>query len=122
MENISLAIVTENREYARALSLAMLNVCRDFIIKIISREEFMSLRQDFYNHNNRGAFCNQFDLILWDGEDAREAYGDSIIFMAEKQSLAIKDYENRRFGLYKYSPAKSLVADIFEIYSYLTGR
>lgn len=109
MENIFLAVVTDDKEYGRALSLAMLSICRSFIIKIFTAEAF---------------FCQkcQVDLILWDGEEAKGAYGGKIIYLAEKSSDTVKNLPGKRFCLYKYSTAACIVASVFEIYEALTGR
>lgn len=109
MENIFLAIVTDDKEYGRALSLAMLSICRSFIIKIFTAEAF---------------FCQkcQADVILWDGEEAKLSYGGRIVYLAEKSSDTVKNLPGKRFCLYKYSTAACMVASVFEIYEALTGR
>ena len=109
METIMIAIVTDDKEYGRSLSLGMLNICRGFIIRIFSAEEF--LREN-----------KPFDIVLWDGEEVREAYGGRIVYLAEKSSEALKSISDKSFCIYKYSPAACMVASIFEIYEVLTGR
>ncbi|MDO4746218.1 MAG: hypothetical protein Q4B18_06660 [Bacillota bacterium] len=109
MESLFLAIVTDDKDYARSLSLAMLNVCRGFIIRIFNAEEFLDENKDF-------------DIVLWDGEEAKEAYGGRIVYLAEKPSEVINDISHKRFCVYKYNYAASMVAAVFEIYEALTGR
>lgn len=109
MDNIFLAIVTDDREYGRSLSLALLNVCRGFIIRIFTAEEYLELN-------------GTFDLILWDGDEARVGYGGRIIYMAEKQSDIIMNYQEKRFCIYKYNSASNMVAVLFDIYEALTGK
>lgn len=109
MENIFLAVVTDDKEYGRALSLAMLSVCRSFIIKIFTAEEFFRRRL-------------RVDLILWDGEEAKGSYGGKIVYLAEKSSDTVKNLTGKKFCIYKYSTAACIVASIFEIYEALTGR
>lgn len=109
MDNLFLAIVTRDKEYGRSLSLAMLSVCRSFIIRIFSAEEFLEENRDY-------------DIVLWDGEEVREAYGGRIVYLAEKPSEAIRNISQKRFCLYKYSSAACIVSAIFEIYKELTGR
>ncbi|NLD19084.1 MAG: hypothetical protein GX663_02395 [Clostridiales bacterium] len=109
MENISLSIVTDDREYGRALGLAILNVCNDFVVTVSQKQEFIK----------RG---KRTDLILWDGEEARSAYGGNIVLISEKPSMTMVDLSNNRYSLYKYSPAYVMVGSLFEIYSRLTGR
>lgn len=109
METIFLAIVTDDREYGKALSLAMLSVCRNFIIKIFKAEEFFENR------------CRA-DLILWDGEEARSSYGGKIVYLAEKSSDVRSSPSGKKFCIYKYGAAIGIVASVFEIYEALTGR
>lgn len=47
MEHISLAIVSDNKEYSKALGMAVLNICNDFAIKIFSCGEFFKEKNHF---------------------------------------------------------------------------
>lgn len=109
MESIFVAIVTDDREYGRSLSLGILSVCRSFIIRIYSAEEFLMEKREF-------------DMVLWDGNEAKVAYGGRIVYLAEKPSEVLKSAAEKRFCIYKYSAAASMVAALFEIYEALTGR
>lgn len=109
MENIFIAIVTDDKEYGRSLSLGMLNVCRGFIIRIFSAEEFLNVNREY-------------DLVLWDGDEVSRVYGGRIIYLAEKPSDVAKNIAEKRFSIYKYSTAATIVAAVFEIYEALTGR
>jgi len=109
MENIFIAIVTDDKEYGRSLSLGMLNVCRGFIIRIFTAEEFLSADREY-------------DLVLWDGDEVSRVYGGRIIYLAEKPSDVAKNIAEKRFSIYKYSTAAAVVATVFEIYEALTGR
>ncbi len=109
MENIFIAIVTDNREYGRALSLAMLSICRSFIIKINDENEFF--QED-----------KRYDLVLWDSKNKRMEYCENIVFLADKPSEAVKDFDKKYFSLYKYCPADCIVTSLFEIYEAITGR
>ena len=109
MENIFVAIVTWDKEYGRSLSLAMLSICRGFIIRIFDAEEFLEENRDF-------------DIVLWDGEEAKNSYGGRIVYLAEKPSEVARNMVESRYCLYKYASATSMVASIFEIYEALTGR
>lgn len=109
MENIFIAIVTDDKEYGRSLSLGILSICRGFIIRIFNAEEFLS--ED-----------REYDLILWDGDEVSQVYGGRIIYLAEKPSDIAKNIAEKRFSIYKYSTAASIVASVFEIYEVLTGR
>lgn len=109
MENIFIAIVTDDKEYGRSLSLGMLNVCRGFIIRIFTAEEFLTVKKEY-------------DLVLWDGNEVSRVYGGRIIYLAEKPSEVAKNLAEKRFSIYKYSTAAAIVAAVFEIYEALTGR
>ena len=78
MENIFIAIVTDDKEYGRSLSLGMLNVCRGFIIRIFTAEEFLTVKKEY-------------DLVLWDGNEVSRVYGGRIIYLAEKPSEVAKN-------------------------------
>jgi len=109
MENIFIAIVTDDKEYGRSLSLGMLNVCRGFIIRIFTAEEFLTVKKEY-------------DLVLWDGNEVSRVYGGRIIYLAEKPSEVARNLAEKRFSIYKYSTAAAIVAAVFEIYEALTGR
>lgn len=109
MESIFVAIVTGNAEYGRSLSLGILSVCRSFIIRIYSMEEFASEER-------------KFDIVLWDGETRSEDTEDKIIYLVEKPSDVAKNASQKKFCIYKYCAAASMVAALFEIYEKLTGR
>lgn len=109
MEYMFIAIVTDDKEYGRTLSLSILSVCRDFIIRVLSAEEFLN-------------DAPKFDLVLWDGDEVKNAFGGRIIYLADKPSDAIKNIAEKRFCIYKYSNATCIVASLFEIYQELTGK
>ncbi len=68
MDNISIAIVTDDKMYGKALGVAILNICGTVFLKICSWEEFLQERNRFYEKDSSGVFSNRFDIILWDGE------------------------------------------------------
>lgn len=109
MENIFLALVTDDREYGRALGLAMLSVCRNFIISVLGTEQFLGK-------------SHSFDLVLWDGIEAGDIYGGKLVYLAERPSDVVRNTAGRRFCIYKYSAADHMVASVFEIYEAVTGR
>lgn len=122
MDNINIALVTDDRDYGKALGMALLNVCREFVIKLYSKDRFFDDMHKFYERSEEGLFTDSFDLVLWDGEEAEELYGDNIVLVAEQEAMTIKDFSEKRFCIYKYSCARSLVSDLLEIYGALTGR
>lgn len=106
METIKLAIVTKDRDYGRALSLALVDVYKTFTITLYQSDPI---------HNQ----LESFDLILMDSE---EGIGGKFIGLAEKPSLADRDYEKKIFTLYKYSNVRQLAGELLFLYSFLTGR
>ena len=49
MENIKIALITDNREYGRALGRGLLNVCRTFVIHLFDKDCFLSDVNKFYD-------------------------------------------------------------------------
>lgn len=81
MENISVAVVTDNENYGKALSAGLLNVDRSFIVSLINKDEFM-IKMKKCSSDGRGVYFTQsFDLILWDGEEAYSFYEGNIVFL-----------------------------------------
>lgn len=120
MENISVAVITDDREYGRALGLSLLSVCRTFIIKVILKENFTEIVEHIYSDNR--TLSEEYDLILWDGTEVSEVYGGNLVMMTEKPSMAVRDHKDKRFSIYKYDSAQIMVGNLFEIYACLTGR
>ncbi len=109
MENIFLAVVTDDKEYGRALGLAMLSICRNFIISVLGTEQFLNRRYGF-------------DLVLWDGIEAGDIYRGKLVYLAERPSDVVRNAAEKRFCIYKYSAANHVVNSVFEIYETVTGR
>ena len=122
MENLSLVIVTDDREYGRALGQALLQLCSGTMIRIFRKEEFFSQRHEHESSGEGAIFLSSADLILWDGPEAEVSYGGRIILLTEKPSMAVSDHQGKRFCIYKYSQAQSIAAALFDIYSDLTGH
>lgn len=122
MENIKIALVSDDREYGRALGMGLLNVCRSLVIRIMSKEGFFAEMHRFHLEHIQEPFSDEFDIILWDGEEARESYGGNLVFLAEKPSMINKDIKRKKFSIYKYSCAQCFVSEIFDIYSSITGN
>lgn len=106
MENIKLAVVAKDKEYGRALGLALVAVYQTFTV---------TLYQSVPVHTK----LEQFDLVLKDYEAGDT--GD-YIYLVEKPSMVVKDYENRKFRLYKYGNVRQLTGELLFIYTSLTGR
>ena len=122
MENISLAIVTDDKKYGKALGIALLNIFGTFLLKVLSWEEFIRERGRYYNQEPEGVFSSNFDMILWDGPEAEAGYGGKIILLTPDPARAVKNYNEKKFSIYKYSPAQTMVSSLIDIYSFLTGR
>lgn len=121
MENMELAIVTDDAEYGRALSLGLLKLCRSFIMNVFSKDAFLDRMREGCE-NGEAPFSGKFDIVLWDGSEAGNICGGNIVMLAEKPSSVITDSENGRYCLYRYSCAGSLVAGIFGIYRRIQGK
>lgn len=122
MGNISLLIVSDDREYGRVLGQAILHICTQILIQLMSKEEFFLMRRRSGRQRDGSCFVDTADLILWDGEEAESVYGGRIVLLSEKPEMAVKKISEKRFCIYKYSTAQSVVSEIFEIYSVLTGK
>ena len=110
MENLSLVIVTDDREYGRALGQALLQLCSGMMIRIFRKEEFFLRRREYESSGEGAVFLSSADLILWDGPEAEVSYGGRIILLTEKPSMAVSDHLEKRFCIYKYSQAQSIAA------------
>lgn len=119
VENLRIAIVSRDEAYNRALSLSLLNACRDFDIEVFDSEGFV---REWSEYEGRGAYYDTFDIVLWAGDEISESYGDNIVFLTDKTSLMRNDYKLNKFCIYKYSSAHTMLSAIFDIYSHLTGR
>lgn len=119
MENITVAIVSSDEAYNRALMMAMVSVCRELSVRSFTGRQFVN---NWTEYSGKGEYYDTFDIILWAGEEISESYGDNIVYLTDKASLIRKDYSSNRFCIYKYSTANTMVAAIFDIYAHLTGR
>ncbi len=119
MEKLSLAIVSRNEDYNKALSMSLVSVYRDFNIKCFDSEEFI---REWVGYTGKGLFHETFDMVLWAGEEISDSFVDNIVYLCDKLDLIQKDYSNNRFCIYKYSTANAIVASIFDIYTHLTGE
>lgn len=121
MGNISLVIVTDDREYGRALGHALIHICSQILVRIMGKDEFFRSGK-LCSGENPGLSAYDADLIMWDGEEAEGAYGGRIVLLSEKRTLAAKDFAAGKFCIYRYSQVQAIIADIFDIYSFITGR
>ena len=108
MENIKIALITKDRDYGKALGLALVDVYRNFTV---------TLFQSVPLHNE----LDKMDLVLIDNDVNIKINGKNI-WLAEKQSQIYKDYEEKIFRLYKYSNVRNLAGELLFIYASLTGR
>ena len=99
MENISLAIVTDDKKYGKALGIALLNICGTFLLKVYTWDEFVREREQYYIQEPSGVFSNNFDMLLWDGDEAENAYGGKVILMTSDPVRAVKNYNEKKLSL-----------------------
>ncbi len=118
MENISLLIVTDDKEYGRALSRAILYLCSRVLIRLAGKEEFFEKVREA----GEDAVLDSADMILWDGKEAEHAYGGRIVLLSEKPSMAVRNFGEKKFCIYKYSQGQVIVAALMEIYGSLTEK
>lgn len=119
MEYLNIAVVSSDEDYNRTLCMSLLHSCLQIEVTAYTSRQFVLAWSE---HQGSGAFYDCYDLILWAGDEICDSYGDNIIYLTDRSSLVNIDYEARRFALYKYESTTDLVALIFDIYSYLTGR
>ncbi len=106
MENIKLAVITKDKDYGRALGLALVEVYKSFTV---------TLFQSVPIHSK----LEEFDLVL---KDFEKEDSEPFIYLVEKPSMTEKNYEDKRFRLYKYSNVRQLAGELLFIYTALTGR
>ena len=95
MENIKIALISEDQEYAKALGLGLLHVCRTFLIRIFLPQGFETKVTEM------GA-----DLILWDDRNTENEATkrfikdrDNLVHLAEKPSMVRKDFSQKKLSL-----------------------
>lgn len=108
MENIKIGLITKDRDYGKALGLAMVDVYRNFTV---------TLFQSAPLHNE----LDKMDLVLADSSADVKISGKYIL-LTEKQSQIYKDYDENIYKLYKYSNVRNLAGELLFIYASLTGR
>lgn len=110
MENITIALVTDDSRYGRALSRGLQHCNRGFVIDIFGRDRFLERWAE-----EGEAFRDAFDLILWDGEEAEGSGCDGMVRLTEHSAEG-----DMQIG--KYLPAGAFTAEIFRAYEACTGR
>ncbi len=108
MENIKIGLITDDREYGKALGLALVDVYRNFTVTLFKSVPL---------HNE----LDKMDLVLADSADGLRIKGKTIQ-LVEKQSMINKDYDDNIYRLYKYSNVRNLAGELLFIYANLTGR
>lgn len=119
MDKITIAVVSSDRDYGKALSMSLLAACGDVAIRVFDSREFIG---EWSLYKGRGAYYDCFDIVLWAGDEVKGAYGGNIVYLTDKVSSVRSDYGEKKFSLYKYTSAQNLMSYVFEIYSFLTGR
>ena len=150
MENINLAVVTDDRAYGEALAHGLISVCRTMIVNLFTPDGFMApeAHEDLAPSSGMAPEAHDdlapssgmapgaglkpgsdlapnselpgFDLVLWDGTP--RISGPEIVRLVDKPSLACRGVRSDGYRIYKYSPAGRIVSEIFDIYGKVTGR
>ena len=116
MEYIKLAIVSDDRPYAEAVTRSLLVGNRNFDFSLFPCYAFC----ERWEKEGIG-FREGFDLILWDSEVIEEACRSNIIWLTERRSTA-EAQPHQAAVIWKYSPSMEMVAAVFRFYEELTGR
>ena len=118
MEKIRLCIVTDDAHYGRALAAALQECHRGFVLELMGKDPML--------RRWRAAgwrFREEYDLILWDGEEIQKLYEGNVIWLTERRRPEREDPSGAgSFCLYKYDRGSAMTAEIFRILSRLTGR
>ena len=110
MENISLAIVTDDRDYGKALGLSLLSVYGRFTLSIMEEKD--------YAEQSR---IKKFDAILWDGEGF-DSQDERIILLTEGEGSSDRQAPEEKPALCKYAGGQAAAAEILGIYRQMTGK
>lgn len=108
MENIKIGLITNDRDYGKALGLALVDVYRNFTVTLFKS---VPLHTEM----------DKMDLVLTDRTDGITVKG-KIIKLVDKHSQIDKNYEDNIYRLYKYSNIRNLAKELLFIYANLTGR
>lgn len=119
MEHLNIAVVSSDEAYNRTFCMSLVHACRQIDTTSYTTRQFIL---DWADYEGPGAFYDCFDLILWAGEEIGDSYGENIVYLTDRESLAKMDYAGSRFSLYRYNSAGTIVAEVFDIYAHLTGR
>lgn len=119
MENLKIAVVSPDEAYNRVFCMSLLQACRQIEAKAYTTRQFIL---NWADYEGPGAFYDCFDLVLWAGDEISDSYGDNIVYLTDRLSLTGMDYAAGKFAIYRYSPSGTIIAQIFDIYSHLTGR
>ena len=119
MEHLKVAVVSSDEAYNRVFCMSLLHACKQIEVTAYTTRQFVL---DWADYRGPGTFYDIFDIILWAGEEVRDSYGDNIIYLTDRASLVQMDYAGSRFALYRFSPACTIIAELFDIYTHLTGR
>lgn len=124
MENLNIAVVSNDKDYARTMGLAVINVCRTIVINVFTEEEFATETDNESAALEAGRVFDGFDVVLYDSNDTRaiDRNKHSVIYLVDKPSLACRKLSQGLFCVFKYIPAQRMVSEIFEIYGQITGR
>ena len=93
MENINIAVVSSDEAYNRVFCMSLLDACRQIEVTSYTSRQFVL---EWAQYKGPGAFYDNYDMILWAGDEIRDSYSDNIIFLTDKTSLVNMDYAGSR--------------------------
>ena len=113
MKQFSIAIVSDDLDYAEALSRGLKHRSKAFLISIYTPGGFTE------KWKNEGlAFRKGFGIILWDGSDGERIRGDNIIWVTERRADAdeSKNRTGRGNTIFRYNLASVIHGQILDVY------
>lgn len=118
MESLNIAVVSPDEAYNRVFCMSLLDACRQINVTAYTTKEFVLQWAD----HEKGAYDDQYDLVLWAGNEVSDSYGGCVVYLTDRASQVNIDHGNSRYALYKYSRADAIAAAVYDIYAHLTGR
>lgn len=105
MDNISIAIITEDIEYGETLGACLGYYRRDFIVSLFQAKDL----HDFS--------FSDYDIILLDGQtnDSKVKDIHTIIQLCEKKSASVIDLEKGSRKIWRYEKVDNMISDIIYI-------
>lgn len=110
MKKLNIALVTDDRPYARALVRGLNDRSRNLTTSVYSTSGFIGRWKEGGLSYRQG-----FDLILWDGSEGERIRGGNIVWITQVP-------DGGDMVLYRYDRASVIYAGIMDIYDGIAGR